>query len=114
MQAGILESDRVLTVSPYYAQELVSGEQRGVELDDTLRRSGVTGIVNGMDVNEWNPSTDKYISVNYDASTVRIVPLNLCCATFFSFVFVTEHSRKRLINVTGDGCEGAQQGSITG
>nr|CAD1831755.1 unnamed protein product [Ananas comosus var. bracteatus] len=73
MQAGILESDRVLTVSPYYAQELVSGEQRGVELDDTLRRSGVTGIVNGMDVNEWNPSTDKYISVNYDASTVRIV-----------------------------------------
>ncbi|OAY68341.1 Granule-bound starch synthase 1, chloroplastic/amyloplastic [Ananas comosus] len=72
MQAGILESDRVLTVSPYYAQELVSGEQRGVELDDTLRRSGVTGIVNGMDVNEWNPSTDKYISVNYDASTVRI------------------------------------------
>ena len=72
MKAGILESDRVLTVSPYYAEELVSGEDKGVELDSILRKTGITGIVNGMDVQEWNPLTDKYISVNFDASTVRI------------------------------------------
>ncbi|KAI5422161.1 granule-bound starch synthase 1, chloroplastic/amyloplastic [Lathyrus oleraceus] len=70
MKAGIIESHRVLTVSPYYAQELVSGPDKGVELDNILRRVGVTGIVNGMDVQEWNPSTDKYISIKYDASTV--------------------------------------------
>ncbi|XWS61498.1 hypothetical protein CRYUN_Cryun07bG0130900 [Craigia yunnanensis] len=70
MKAGILESDRVLTVSPYYAQELVSGEDKGVELDNIIRKTGITGIVNGMDVQEWNPATDKYIGVNYDEKTV--------------------------------------------
>ncbi|MBA0796120.1 hypothetical protein Gohar_006917 [Gossypium harknessii] len=70
MKAGILESHRVLTVSPYYAQELVSGEDKGVELDNIIRKTGITGIVNGMDVQEWNPASDKYISVKYDATTV--------------------------------------------
>lgn len=70
MKAGILESDRVLTVSPHYAQELVSGVAKGVELDNYLRKVGITGIVNGMDVQEWNPATDKYLDVKYDATTV--------------------------------------------
>lgn len=70
MKAAILESDRVLTVSPYYAQELVSGEERGVELDNIIRSAGITGIVNGMDSREWSPLTDKYIDVHYDATTV--------------------------------------------
>ncbi|GKV13173.1 hypothetical protein SLEP1_g24229 [Rubroshorea leprosula] len=72
MKAGILESDKVLTVSPYYAEELVSGVEKGVELDNIIRKTGITGIVNGMDVQEWNPSTDKYISIKYNASTVMI------------------------------------------
>ncbi|CAL9042377.1 unnamed protein product [Musa banksii] len=76
MKAGIIESDRVVTVSPHYALELV-GEETGVELDGVLRMTGVTGIVNGMDVSEWNPSTDKYISTNYDTATVMDAkPLN--------------------------------------
>ncbi|XP_038906878.1 granule-bound starch synthase 1, chloroplastic/amyloplastic [Benincasa hispida] len=70
MKAGILESDRVLTVSPYYAQELVSGIERGVELDTILRLTTVTGILNGMDVQEWNPTTDKYIPIKFNAETV--------------------------------------------
>ncbi|KAG8476428.1 hypothetical protein CXB51_033336 [Gossypium anomalum] len=70
MKAGILESDKVLTVSPYYAQELISGEDKGVELDNIIRKTGITGIVNGMDVQEWNPATDQHINIQYDASTV--------------------------------------------
>lgn len=70
MKAGILESDRVLTVSPHYAKELISGEEKGVELDNIIRKTSISGIVNGMDVQEWNPSTDRYINVNYDATTV--------------------------------------------
>ena len=70
MKAGILESDRILTVSPYYAQELVSGIARGVELDNIIRSCGITGIINGMDNHEWNPQTDKYIGVNYNTTTV--------------------------------------------
>ncbi|XP_012078417.1 granule-bound starch synthase 1, chloroplastic/amyloplastic isoform X2 [Jatropha curcas] len=70
MKAGILESDRIVTVSPHYAEELVSGIEKGVELDNILRMTGISGIVNGMDVQEWNPSTDKYINVKYDSATV--------------------------------------------
>ncbi|MED6211005.1 hypothetical protein PIB30_069543 [Stylosanthes scabra] len=70
MKAGILESDRVVTVSPYYAQELVSGEDRGVELDTIIRSVGITGIVNGMDHREWSPKTDRFIGIHYDATTV--------------------------------------------
>lgn len=73
MKAGIIESNRVITVSPHYAQELVSGEAKGVELDSTLRNSGITGIVNGMDVQEWNPATDKYIDIKYTAETVSLL-----------------------------------------
>nr|QFR35751.1 granule-bound starch synthase I [Chandrasekharania keralensis] len=69
MKAGILEADRVLTVSPYYAEELTSGIARGCELDNIMRLTGITGIVNGMDVSEWDPSKDKYIAVKYDVST---------------------------------------------
>lgn len=72
MKAGIIESDLVLTVSPHYVKELTSGPDKGVELDGVLRTKPLeTGIVNGMDVYEWDPSTDKYISVKYDATTVR-------------------------------------------
>ncbi|GAB4835057.1 hypothetical protein Ancab_033325 [Ancistrocladus abbreviatus] len=70
MKAGILEADRVLTVSPYYAKEIISGMAKGVELDNILRKTGITGIVNGMDVQEWNPARDKFIDVKYDATTV--------------------------------------------
>jgi granule-bound starch synthase len=73
MKAGIIESDLVLTVSPHYVKELTSGPDKGVELDGVLRTKPLeTGIVNGMDVYEWNPATDKYISVKYDATTVSL------------------------------------------
>lgn len=73
MKAGILESNLVLTVSPYYAIELASGVEKGVELDHVIRKAGIIGIINGMDVQEWNPSADKYINIKYDASTVRVI-----------------------------------------
>ena len=50
MKTEILESDCILTVSPYYATELLSGPEKGVELDNILRKTGITGLVNGMDV----------------------------------------------------------------
>ncbi|GMH26664.1 hypothetical protein Nepgr_028507 [Nepenthes gracilis] len=70
MKAGILEADRVMTVSPYYAQEIASCAAKGVELNSIIHKTGITGIVNGMDVQEWNPFTDKFIVVKYDAETV--------------------------------------------
>ncbi|KAI3834205.1 hypothetical protein MKX03_030012 [Papaver bracteatum] len=72
MKAGILEVDKVVTVSPYYAEELALGPDKGVELDSIIRKTGCLGIINGMDVQEWNPLTDKYINVTYDASTAEV------------------------------------------
>eukprot|EP00244_Chara_vulgaris_P011503 TRINITY_DN571_c0_g1_i6.p1 TRINITY_DN571_c0_g1~~TRINITY_DN571_c0_g1_i6.p1 ORF type:complete len:651 (+),score=146.63 TRINITY_DN571_c0_g1_i6:264-2216(+) len=70
MKAGFEESDMLLTVSPNYAAELVSGDDKGVELNDVVERKGITGIVNGMDVQEWDPSADRYLDINYDISNV--------------------------------------------
>ena len=70
MKAAITAADKVLTVSPNYADEITSGEDRGVELDDVLREVGVEGIVNGMDTTDWDPSKDKFLDVKYDKQTV--------------------------------------------
>jgi granule-bound starch synthase len=70
-QAGILSADKVLTVSPNYASEISANSEKGVELDKFIRAvGGAEGIVNGMDVTEWNPKTDKYVPVKYDKNTV--------------------------------------------
>lgn len=62
MKAGIVFGDRVTAVSPTYAREIQTPEA-GFGLDGVLRaRSGkVTGILNGLDTEEWNPSTDRHI-----------------------------------------------------
>lgn len=70
MKAAITASDKVLTVSPNYAEEITSGEDRGVELCEVLKGSGVEGIVNGMDTTDWDPSKDKFLDVKYDKMTV--------------------------------------------
>ena len=53
-------------MSPNYASELVSGPEKGVELHTYLRDANVEGVVNGMDVKEWDPATDKHLPKKYD------------------------------------------------
>ncbi|CAD7703004.1 unnamed protein product [Ostreobium quekettii] len=72
MKAAFLSADKILTVSPNYAKEITSGEDLGVELDETiLKAGGVEGIVNGMEVSEWSPMKDKYLDVKFDKDTVK-------------------------------------------
>lgn len=72
LQAGFRAADKILTVSPNYAEEIARNESMGVELDDVIREAGgVEGIVNGMDVEEWNPTKDKFLDVKFDAKTVK-------------------------------------------
>ncbi|KIZ00339.1 hypothetical protein MNEG_7624 [Monoraphidium neglectum] len=71
LKAGLLTADKVLTVSPNYAQEISTGVDTGVELDDVIREvGGAEGIVNGMDLEEWDPARDKYLTVPYDEKSV--------------------------------------------
>ncbi len=71
LKAGIALADAVTTVSPTYAREILT-EDLGMGLQGVLstRRDNLTGIVNGIDMNVWNPATDPYIPANYDSRTI--------------------------------------------
>lgn len=72
MKGAILFADQVTTVSPNYAREVRTPELGG-GLDGVLRAVShkFTGILNGIDVDEWNPLTDPHLPVNYDEVTLR-------------------------------------------
>ena len=67
MKAGILYADRVSTVSPSYAHEIMTS-QFGCNLDQILRmESGkVSGIVNGIDADLYNPQTDALLDYHFN------------------------------------------------
>ncbi len=68
LKAGIAWSDAVSTVSKGYAREIQTPEY-GFGLDGFLRRHGpITGILNGVDYNEWNPEHDSALAATYSAS----------------------------------------------
>lgn len=69
LKAGISYSDAVTTVSETYAGEIQTA-QYGEQLDGHLRYYSykLRGIVNGIDCDIWNPTTDKLLPCNYDAS----------------------------------------------
>jgi starch synthase len=72
MSQGILLADIVTTVSPTYASEILT-PQYGEGLEQLLayRRNELHGIVNGIDYDEYNPSTDPHLERNYDSSTLE-------------------------------------------
>ena len=69
LKAGVRWCDAVSTVSPTYAREIVTPEN-GMGFDSALkeRTDPLIGIVNGIDVEVWNPATDPHITANYSAS----------------------------------------------
>ncbi len=71
MAQGILHADRVNTVSETYAREILTPEY-GAGLDPLLRARAavVSGIVNGIDYEEFNPATDAAIAQRYDIDSL--------------------------------------------
>ncbi len=68
MKGGIEAADKVTTVSPTYAMEICD-PWFSFGLDSILRARGwkLAGILNGIDVDSYNPATDKVIAQNYTA-----------------------------------------------
>jgi len=68
IKGGIAFADALNTVSPTYAREIQTPEY-GFGLDGALRaRAGaLSGILNGVDYNEWSPETDPLIPARYSA-----------------------------------------------
>ena len=71
MRRGLMYADVISTVSPTYAKEIMTADY-GELLDGLLRerRSRVYGILNGIDYEEFNPETDRYLIQNYDQNTI--------------------------------------------
>jgi starch synthase len=67
MKAGLQSADRITTVSPTYAREILQPEQ-GCGLDGLLRARSevVSGILNGVDYEVWSPSGDGVLPQPYD------------------------------------------------
>ena len=68
LKTGIAFADSINTVSPTYAVE-IQGVEQGCGLEGILqdRVDRLSGILNGIDVSDWNPATDKFLPANFDA-----------------------------------------------
>ncbi|MFN3872801.1 MAG: glycogen synthase GlgA [Ignavibacterium sp.] len=66
MKTGIVFADIISTVSNKYSHEILTPEY-GAGLDGILRarKPDVYGILNGVDYDEWNPETDKFLPYKY-------------------------------------------------
>lgn len=67
MKGGIIFADQITTVSPSYAREIQT-QPLGAGLDGILRSLSfkLSGILNGIDVKEWDPSNDPHLTSNFD------------------------------------------------
>ncbi|NBQ55259.1 MAG: glycogen synthase GlgA [Verrucomicrobia bacterium] len=72
MKGAILLSDAVTTVSPTYAKE-IQGEAQGFGLHEVLQGNTdkLTGILNGIDEESWNPSADTALKTPYRRGALR-------------------------------------------
>ena len=71
LKGGITYSNVVTTVSNTYAGEIQT-EEYGEGLEEHLRyhSNKIRGIVNGIDIDIWNPATDKLLAAAYDSQSV--------------------------------------------
>ncbi len=68
LKGGLIFADKITTVSPSYAQEIMESEQ-GFGLEGVIsdRRADLVGILNGVDYSQWNPETDPFLVKHYSA-----------------------------------------------
>lgn len=72
LKAGLVTADALSTVSPTYAAE-IQGPERGFGLEGVLsaRKGDLHGILNGIDLDVWNPATDPALPTRFDAAGWR-------------------------------------------
>ena len=71
LKAGISYSDRLTTVSPTYAREILTSEY-GCGLEGLLQRRAkdLVGILNGADYRIWDPATDTHFPANFNVQNI--------------------------------------------
>ena len=69
---AVLHADAITTASPTYAMELLAPDAAGALAQLLADRSGrVHGILNGLDAEAFDPSTDKYLAALFDADSIE-------------------------------------------
>lgn len=72
LKAGIVFADKITTVSPTHSEELLTKEgSKGLDYDLVLRRDDFSGILNGMDYQDFNSKTDKNLYFNYGSKNLE-------------------------------------------
>src|SRR5262249_47281244 len=71
LKGGLAAADAVTTVSPSYAQEILTPD-RGEGLDGFLRwdLKRLVGIVNGIDTAQWDPATDSALAARFSRDSL--------------------------------------------
>jgi len=71
LKGALLFADKITTVSPSYAEEIMTAEQ-GFGLDGVLREraADLVGILNGVDYSIWNPWTDPFLAHHYNEESL--------------------------------------------
>jgi len=72
LKAGLALSEKITTVSPTYAAELLTPDF-GMGLDGLLRnrQADLSGILNGIDLDIWSPETDTDLVATYSARSIK-------------------------------------------
>lgn len=71
-KGAIVCADKVTTVSPRYSEEIMTDYySEGLSSILNMYKFKTTGIINGIDVSYYNPSTDKEIYANYSANSLK-------------------------------------------
>ena len=71
LKAGVVFADQVTTVSPTYAEEILTREF-GFGMEGLLQHHAtkLTGVLNGADYSTWNPENDPYVKFHYDIDSL--------------------------------------------
>jgi starch synthase len=100
LKAGLVFSDLITTVSPTYAQEILSPEAGG-GLEGVLgsRSDRLSAVLNGIDYQTWEPATDPRLAAAFSAEDLE--PRSRCRADLRREMGLAEGSRRPLAAVVG-------------
>ena len=85
LRRGVSTADELTTVSPTYAREILTPEfGMGLETLLTQRRNALTGILNGVDYDTWDPRIDPYLGHHYAqaGADAKLMIKQALCARF--------------------------------
>ena len=111
LKAGLTQAHAITTVSPTYAQEILTPEH-GCGLEGLLlkRYNDLGGILNGVDTEEWNPATDPDLPARFHAGDLS--GKAVCKAALQREVALPEDPAIPVQERGHDGCL-SEQGEIT-